>query len=113
MLIQYEKSKLTKYGSPFSRYYYGFKSVNEISRRFRDIEEIIKIMRLGIDVKKYTRFQQLTPLLCSVLGNTKPTISRKDRDIYGKLTLADVDFCINFILESALTLQEFDYTLNI
>lgn len=87
---------------------------NEFDKLIKSIKEIqtaLKILGFNIDYRKYIKFHLLTPMLFH------------GKDIYDKydafwsfekkeaFTKEDVEFCFNFIIESALKLQEFDFEI--
>ena len=124
LINDYLKTKTTKLGiSPFSisrshrhfsAFFMGLKGdlgdfIDWTRESFESIERIIRIIGLGIDYKKYIKFKFITPY---VLLTTPPNIQRKDRAVFGQITNEDVEFCINFVVESALILQEFDYSFS-
>lgn len=67
------------------------------------IQRILKVLVLDIDSRKYIKFNLLTPY---VLANKKVSWygERNRRPIKKEY----VDFCFNFVIETALTLQELD-----
>jgi hypothetical protein len=81
-------------------------SVNESLEAMRGA---IKILSLGLDFRRFSRFEMLTPVVNHFV--------RGDRDFrwYGigepkvSQSSADLSFCVDFTIESALRLQEFDY----
>lgn len=84
--------------------------VDAVKESLEAMQNTIKILALGIDYKKYSRFKLLMPLVHKVLSgdyhlvrnNWYPSIDASEKD---------VEFCINFIIESAIILQEFDYAV--
>jgi hypothetical protein len=118
----YESRKRDKWGdSPFSvgprKYFSGFVMgirgelgdfIDWARESLGSIQEIVKIIGFGIDYKKYARFKLLTPYVIPLIGGTY-SIQRKDRGSFGNPSVDDVKFCIDFVVESALTLQEFDF----
>lgn len=81
-------------------------SVGVIADTINSIQNAMKILSLGIDYRRYAKFRLLTPKISkrygkvSVEGGTKRTP-----------TADDVQFCITFVIESALILQEFDFEM--
>jgi len=73
------------------------------------IQEAIKILALGIDYRKYSKFKHLTPSVTRYMDG-------KFRAHYGirhldNLTPEDINFCIDFVIEAALILATFDYSI--
>lgn len=99
LVDEYEESKKDEFGrSPF---YFGGSSFAG--------SQAVKILSLGLDYKRYAKFRLLTPLV-QRSNEGKYIIQRSQKGKYTP-TESDVEFCINFIVESALIVQEFDYSL--
>src|SRR5690606_34923321 len=82
--------------------------VDTIKNSMTEIQKAVKIMSFGIDYKKYAKFKLLTP-------NVKRTIEGKHIvELWGKKkwTKENCQYCIDFVLESSLKLQEFDFDIN-
>lgn len=85
-----------------------FKQVTKTTNAVRDV---LKISALGIDYKKYVLFCFITP---SYLPTTSPI---GERGYYMKPTDTmstkpeDCRFCIDFVIDSALKLQEFQFSI--
>ena len=89
---------------------YG-KDFEKINEKLENIHFALKLLCFNIDYRKYAKFLHLTPHLY------------RGKEIYGKyiaywdftketdFTEEKVEFCINFIIESALKLQEFDFKI--
>lgn len=125
LVSDYENRKRSLYGeSPFffgedmtfhSSFHMGIGTSSEISQ-FVDktnesitaMQSAIKMLSLGLDYRRYVRFNLLTPLLRSVLSGDY-MITRRHR--VHELTEDDVQYCYDFVIESSLQLQEFDFTL--
>ena len=64
----------------------------------------LKIIGFGLDYRKYPKFKKITPYVVHSDGkNYLPS------DLFGvrsKIPISDVDFCIQFVIESALALQD-------
>lgn len=71
------------------------------------LQEAVKMLSFGLDYRRYAKFWFLSPSVLRTFGG--PRIQRKDRSVTGELTTDDVNFCIGFVIESALALQEFDF----
>jgi hypothetical protein len=65
-------------------------------------------MSFGIDFKKFVKFKLLTPIVTRTMGGKLVT------EIWGnkKWTKGNCQYCIDFVLESSLKLQEFDFNIN-
>ena len=67
----------------------------------------VKILSFGIDYKKYAKFSILVPELSFNIAG-KPMVLSNIRNNFSE---DDFEYCYNFIIESALKLQEFDFTV--
>jgi len=131
LIDDYENRKKDKYGrSPF---FFGkemtflgsfFMNIPHTSRLADFIDAVkesveamqdsVRILSLGLDYRKYARFRLLTPVIRKIPSSPrkiKYEIQRIERGSEAPPTAEDVEFCINFVIESALILQEFDFSL--
>lgn len=83
--------------------------IDDTQESIEALQRAVQFLSLGLDYRRYTKFWHITPHVIDTLGGYR--IQRKDRKETGLPTTNDVEFCINFVIESALTLQEFDYEL--
>ena len=132
MIADYEGRKRDKYfGSPFffgrDLTFHGsfsmglsHSSVGSTERKLGDFVDLvkesleamqgaIKILALGIDYRKYSRFKKLTPHLARVMSGKWVIDRRFDEE--SKPSPEDARFCLGFVVESSLALSEFDYSL--
>jgi hypothetical protein len=80
--------------------------IDDTSNSIKNIQDALKILSLGIDYKKYLKFIHKMPFVrFTASGNPTADI----RDDKAKLTESEFEFYKDFIIESALKLQEFDY----
>ncbi len=123
LLIAYEQSKMSDISnSPFffgknmafnSSFFMGIKDkkmagfVDNVKASIETIQKAVKIMSLGLDYKQYVKFNLLTPSISRTVGGDYVA------QIYGnrKWTKANCDYCINFVIDSSLKLQEFDFDI--
>jgi hypothetical protein len=99
LVDDYEESKTDEFGS--SLFFIGNSSFKG--------SQAVKILSLGLDYKRYAKFRLLTPdIQRSIEGEYQIQKKRKGKYI---ATESDVEFCMTFTVESALILQEFDYSL--
>jgi hypothetical protein len=79
--------------------------VKEINDNFMQIDRGLEVLALGLDYRKYSKFRFLTPDVYRLtdgsfrLVNAKVRVTNKE----------NCQFLIDFVLECALKLQEFDY----
>ncbi|WP_416866765.1 MAG: hypothetical protein ACMVP2_03710 [Imperialibacter sp.] len=124
LLYTYENSKSDYLSnSPFffgkdltfqSSFHMGIREDRDMARfvdNVRDsldgIQKAIKIISFGIDYKRFAKFKLLTPKVTRMQnGHHVSEIWRKK-----KWTKQNCQFCIDFVLDSALKLQEFDFDI--
>ena len=82
---------------------------NEITKAITTMQKPVQILSFGIDYKKYVKYRSMVPSVWFAADGTPKTF-KMNRSI--KMNKDDIDFCINFIVESSLKLQEFDFELN-
>lgn len=120
LINDYEDKKRDKWGySPFSvgpHAYSHFSSffmhidgdlgkfIDWSRKSIEAIQETVRIIGFGIDYKKYARFKLLTPIIVTYVGGNYE-FNRKDKSPSSD----DIRFCIDFVVESAIALQEFDF----
>ena len=66
--------------------------------------DAVRILCLGLDYKKYTKFKMITPYVTRGAGGY---IMQKAEDC----EIEDCEFCFNYVVESAIRLQDFDYDM--
>jgi len=133
MIADYEDRKRNQYHmSPFyfgqsmtflSSFHMGFKTgslssperklgdfIDKVKESIEAMQSAIKMLALGIDYRKYSRFKMLTPHLTRVMSG-EWIINRRFKEDQ-KPPQEDARFCIDFVIESALALAEFDYSVN-
>jgi hypothetical protein len=125
----YEGSKRSRFGnSPFhfgrdltfqSSFFMGLSSGNTQDRKLAEfvdrvkesidaIQSAIKMLALGLDYRKYSRFQILTP---RVMRSANGFSVSPNSNHTAPATPHDVQFCVDFVIESSLVLSEFDYSI--
>lgn len=83
----------------------------KIRESLNSIQEAIKILSFGIDYRKYVKFKSIVSSVEVLIFDGGQVHSYRHGQV--KLSKEDLDFCTNFIIESALKLQEFDFELKI
>ena len=124
LLTDYESSKSDKFHrSPFffgksmtflSSFHLGLGSGDRKIRDFVDavkesieaMQKAVKILSFGIDYKKYVKFQSIIPSVQFTLNGGAHFYFHGET-----LDKETIEFCVTFIIESALKLQEFDFEL--
>ena len=82
--------------------------IEKVKESLTVLRDAVKILSLGLDYRRYARFRLLTPIVLRVIGG-KYVIQRIQRGSRGNPTTEDVRFCVDFVIESAIILQEFDF----
>lgn len=82
--------------------------VDSVTESIEKLQQASKILVMGIDYKQYVAFKTLTPSVHYMGNERKPSFyypyyDRKE----GALTKAQFKFCREFIIESALKMQNF------
>lgn len=79
--------------------------VDKVKESIESIQEGMKILSLDLDYKKYVKFRMLTPTVHKMMGGGIRTFwNQKDSFINEEFS-----FCFDFVIESAIRLQEFDF----
>lgn len=70
-------------------------------------QKAIKIISFGIDYKRYVKFKLLTPSITRTMDGNQVA------EIWGKKkwTKENCQYCIDFVLDSSLKLQDFDFDI--
>jgi len=82
--------------------------VDKVKDSLEGIQKAVKIMSFGIDYKKYVKFKLLTPIILRTMAGKHVVQEWGKR----KLTKENCQYCIDFVLDSSLKLQEFDFDIN-
>jgi len=84
--------------------------VDTVKESIGAMQDSVKILSLGLDYRKYARFRLLTPDILRIPAGSRKTrykVQRFRREV--EVLPEDVEFCINFVIESAIALREFDF----
>jgi len=94
------------------------RAIDGLESSLSELQDAVEIIGLGIDFRKYTKFDLLKPRIKKVStwfdpGKSKEKmwtykIIKNDCGSKGEPTSQDVQFCIDFIIECAIILQEFN-----
>ena len=82
----------------------------ETKRAIEDMQDAMRVLALGIDYRKYARFETLTPEVLRHYTGDVRLHQRWSQNLTP--TVEDAQFCFDFVIESALALAEFDYSVN-
>lgn len=81
--------------------------VDKVKDSIEAMSKAIKILSLGLDYRKYTRFQLLVPYVYKTMDDKYHSSKRRNE----KPSIEKYEYCYNFIIESALHLQDFDFDI--
>ena len=79
------------------------------------VREVLKITALGIDYRKYSLFNFITPHViegCDATGTIYVSEKKDNFESTRNVCIQDCQFCIDFVVDCALKLQEFDFDIN-
>jgi len=130
LMYDYERRKIDQFGlSPFffgedltflDSFFIGINRseagkladfIDKVKESVEAIRNAVKILSLGIDYRRYIKFKLLTPNVYRTLGGTYYIFEKRPCGSREIPTVEDVQFCIDFVIESSITLQEFDYSV--
>jgi len=84
--------------------------IDRVKESIEAIQESVKILSLGLDYRRYAKFRLLTPIVQRTQGSGGINyVAQRVSNV--NPTKEAVHFCINFVVESAVTLQEFDFDI--
>lgn len=83
--------------------------VDSVNASLECIKKAVRISSLCIDFRRYAKFKLLTPEIIGPYGDKH--LRKWPSEINRRLTSRNVEFCVSFVIESALALQEFDFNL--
>jgi hypothetical protein len=83
------------------------KFVDSVCESLSTIQQALKLLSFGIDYRKYTKFNFYMPILKKTMQG-RIIIQKQNWGSRGLPNIKDTQFCIDFIIESAIILQEFD-----
>lgn len=100
----------------FLREYKGStKWYEQVTQTVNAARDTLKITSLGIDYKKYILFNFITPRVtvgCNSDGIIYLPESKSDFEARRNVGFQDCQFCISFVVDCALKLQEFNFDIN-
>jgi hypothetical protein len=81
--------------------------IDKVVESIEGLQKAVKINSLGIDYKEYLKFKILTPTVIRFIDG------HVDAQITGekKWSIENCQYCIDFVVKSALKLQEFDFEI--
>lgn len=86
-----------------------FQSIDNIDKSLIKVSDTIKVIGFGIDYKKFAKFKLLSPeIYRTVNGEWNTSVSASGV----KFNQENSQFCIDFVIESALKMQEIDFDIS-
>lgn len=85
-----------------------FKLITQTTNKLR---EVLKITAMGIDYKRYALFRFITPEVYYSMGENYVCL-RKSSEKGIKVNQESCQICLDFVLDSSIKLQEFDFDIN-
>lgn len=82
--------------------------VDKVKDSLDSMQKAVKIISFGIDYKKFVKFKLLTPVVTRMMSG------EHFAEVWGtkKWTKENCQYCVDFVLDSSLKLQEFDFDIN-
>lgn len=84
------------------------RTIDSIGSTVQDLQSALGIIALGIDFRKYSRFRYLTPAAWHNISG-ECFVEDLPEDHGNALNHEELTFCIDFVIETSLLLQESDY----
>ena len=81
----------------------------EIGDALRHIQESMKMIFIGQDLRKYARFKRLVPPRMRTASGEYVWIDMPNLSNARAITREDAQFYLDFVIDTAIRLQEFDY----
>lgn len=82
--------------------------IDRVQESIEAMQKAIKMLALGIDYRRYARFQLHVPFVTQTMDGTYHLHGKYGHGRQGP-TKEDVQYCIDFVVEAAIHLREFDY----
>jgi hypothetical protein len=122
LVDDYEDRKRTQFGqSPFffgktltfiGSSFRGMHDLEEFADRIgsciEEIQDALKLLSLGLDYRRYAKFRLFTPHITKTYGGPYHIVRSKREKAP---STDDCRFCYDFVIETALHLQEFDFDI--
>ena len=79
------------------------KHIEKLNKAVKVLQERIRLLSLGLDYRRYVTFRRLTPTVWHVTATPSRRIDTPPR-----ITADQLQFCVGFVIDSALQLQAVD-----
>lgn len=111
-LFSFSRNSSYSFSSSFTTDLELSRNLGEIMKGFDEnilsIEKIVHLMALGINIRKFTKFNIITPEYFKDSGGEFQTIQESQKEMCDQ---NNAGYCINFVIESGISLQEFDFEI--
>jgi hypothetical protein len=94
-------------------------ALSDVLKSVTELQRALNVMTLGLDYRRYARFHQATPHNVAIMEQyVRPGISKENvfpgtwvpQGREETVTLDDCIFCMDYVIECAIKLQEFAFT---
>ena len=82
--------------------------IDKVKKSIEALQGAVRILSMGIDYQRYSKFKWLTPAVSWMYGGNADV----SKPPHPPVSEEDCIFCFNFVIDTALRLQEFDYELD-
>lgn len=100
--LTFAKSDLHSIGAGGSR---AGRSLENLVEVVAAMQGALRVMAIGLDFRRYARFKSFMPTVTRMLGGTFHVYDWSN----DKRDAETIQFCVDFIIDSAIRLSEFDY----
>jgi hypothetical protein len=81
--------------------------IDSVKESVDGIRGVIKILSYGLNYREYLKFKILTPKVVRFIGGGRQAQTFRNK----KWNKENCQYCIDFVINSSLTLQEFDFDI--
>lgn len=83
-------------------------SYDKVVKSVEAMQEAMKILSLGIEYRRYVKFRELAPSVYTTVDGTRHIGGIRRAH---PLTAEEYQYCFDFVIESSLTLSDFDFDI--
>lgn len=83
--------------------------IDSVNESIEAMRKAVKILAFGLDYKKYIKFRLLIPEPIWYIRSDMPKGTLNQN---AKISKENLNFCINYLIECSLKLQEFDFEIS-
>ncbi len=78
--------------------------IGALQREVDSLSSTVAALSLGLDPHRFTRFRSVTPIVLKTVGGPYQAVQLGEN--LEQASEEDVDFCISFVIETAVTLAD-------